>query len=595
MSLSSRVSRLVPDLAATLERFPACVLAALAMCIVANLEAADVTRFDQDRLTQIYFAGAAGFLAGGVGHLFALGRVWSTMPSAVLGLVLGGLAALLCYFYASTGGHPLFILPALTLALMVAAYLRRDTTEEALWLFNARLGMALGLAIVITLIFGGGISAILASLDYLFEIDVDNSLYEHTWVTGAALIGPVYGLSLMPADLDEELVLDGQPGLLDRGISVLVNYVMVPIAAVYVVILHLYAAKIAWTWELPKGQIGIMVLLFGLGGTATYLIAKPWRGRGTALLRWFLASWFWFTIVPAILLGIAVWKRVSEYGVTPDRYGLVLIGAWLVAMAAYLALKRRRAESRVILATLGALLLAASFGPWGARDLSVSSQIARLAEILQEHGYLQGNRLVEDIPAKGTIPPKDVSDAYSIIRFLRETKGLNQLEPLFAGRDDSPFEDGKTGWQLVSAINGLLHLERSIQTSDGGTRLSYIANSDGVLTFGPDIRISGPHVVQQSSRTSRPAAAPDKVALRFDGDDLVITHGTRLWRVDKNEFLDRAGELRNKDSTHRRAFSVEASNEAGTVRLLIYGVSGQVGGTNERLTYLQCWVLLPAE
>ena len=105
MSLSSRVSRLVPDLAATLERFPACVLAAVALCIIANLEAGDITKFDQDELARIYFAGAAAFLAGGAGHLFALGREWDAMPSALLGLAAGSLAALLCYFYTSTGGH----------------------------------------------------------------------------------------------------------------------------------------------------------------------------------------------------------------------------------------------------------------------------------------------------------------------------------------------------------------------------------------------------------------------------------------------------------------------------------------------------------
>ena len=303
----------------------------------------------------------------------------------------------------------MFVLPALTLALMIAAYMRKDATEKALWLFNARLGMAIALAIIITVIFGGGISAILASLEYLFEFNVPSALYEHTWVTAAALIGPVYGLSLMPTDLDEELVLDDQPGLLDRGISVLINFVMVPIAAIYVVILHLYAAKIAWTFELPKGQIGIMVLLFGLGGTATYLIARPWAGRGTALLRWFLGSWFWFTIVPAALLAIAVWQRVAEYGITPDRYGLVLIGIWLIAMAVYLAARRMRADSRVILASLGVLLLVASFGPWGARDLSVSSQLERASMAIIESRRITWRTTgwLETIPEKGTMPAAD--------------------------------------------------------------------------------------------------------------------------------------------------------------------------------------------
>lgn len=595
MSLSSRVSRLMPDLAATLERFPACILAAVALCIISNLEAADITRFDQDTLARIYFAGASAFLAGGAGHMFALGRSWEAMPSAALGLAMGGLAAVLCYFYTSTGGHFMFVLPALTLALMVAAYLRRGTSEEALWLFNARLGMAIGLAIVITVIFGGGLSAILASLEYLFEFDLPGSLYEHTWATAAALIGPVYGLSLMPTDLDEQLVLDEQPGLLDRGISVLINYVMVPIAAVYVVILHLYAAKIAWTWELPKGQIGIMVLLFGLGGTATYLIARPWAGRGTALARWFLGSWFWFTIVPAALLAIAVWKRISEYGITPDRYGLVLIGIWLIAMAVYLAARRMRADSRVILATLGGLLLVASFGPWGARDLSVSSQMSRLIAIMQDHGYLKNNRLVETIPGKGALPAADTSNANSIVGFLRDVQATDQLAPLFEGRSDSPFADGKTGWPLTAAINKLLHFEHIAVSADGSTSLSYSATVKDMFATGTTVRISGPHQVHPNKKKPEAGQTPQDVLVVFEEADVVVTHGERTWRVARKEILERTAKLHEKPYNERPAFTVEASGPSGTVKLLMFTVIGRVGGTKESLDLLNCWVLLPGE
>lgn len=595
MSLSSRVSRLVPDLAATLERFPACVLSALALCIVFNLEAGDVFSFDRDELARISFAGAAAFLAGGAAHLFALGRAWASGRSALLALAAAGLAALLCYFYTSTGGHFLFVLPALTLALMVAAYLRPGASEEALWLFNARLGMAIALAIVITVIFGGGLSAILASLEYLFEFDIHHSLYEHTWVTAATLVGPVYGLSLMPADLDEKLVLDDQPGLLDRGISVLINYVMVPIASVYVVILHLYAAKIALTFELPKGQIGIMVLLFGLGGTATYLIARPWAGRGTRLLRWFLGSWFWFTIVPAALLAIAVWQRVADYGITPDRYGLVLIGIWLIAMAAYLAARRMRADSRVILASLGVLLLIGSFGPWGARDLSIASQMERLVTIMQAHGYLENDRLVETIPAKGTLPAADRSTANSIVGFLREVQATDQLAPFFEGRKDSPFASDKTGWQLTVAINTLLHFEHVAVRADGSTSLSYTASAKAIFSTGANVRISGPHQVHLSKKKPEAEQASQDVLVIFEGTDVVITQGERTWRVARKAILERAAELHEKPYYERPAFTVEASGVSGTVSLLMFTVIGRVSGPKESLDLFHCWVLLPAE
>ena len=105
--------------------------------------------------------------------------------------------------------------------------------------------------------------------------------------SASLLSGPIYGLTLVPRDLDEEFILAEDGRLMERGVSAIINYVLVPLAVIYAAILHFYAAKIALTWELPEGQIGTMVMLFGFGMAATYLIARPWAERGMALLETF--------------------------------------------------------------------------------------------------------------------------------------------------------------------------------------------------------------------------------------------------------------------------------------------------------------------
>lgn len=594
MSPSSRISRLIPDLSVTIARFPACVLAAIAMCIVGNLEAAESSSFSTDELWRAYFAGTAAFLAGGAGHLFALARKWPASPAALLGVGLGALAALLCHFYTETGGDPVFVLPALTLAVMVAAYLRAGTTPGAFWLFNARFGLAIVLAIVITLIFCGGISAILASLDYLFEIRIGDSLYEHTWITGATLIGPIYGLSLVPDDLDEELTIGDETNLLERGISVLVNYIMVPLAMIYVVILHLYAIKIAWTWDLPKGQIGIMVLLFGLGGTATYLIARPWEERGTRLLRWFQGTWFWFTIVPVVLLAIAVWQRVSDYGVTPERYGLVLIAAWLIAMAAYLAMRRARVDSRVIMVSLAGLLLAASFGPWSARDISVASQMSRLIAIMQAHGYLKDNRLVETIPPPGVMSSKDASNAYSLVRFLREINALDRLAPIFAGRADDPFASTTNAWQLAGEINKQLRLNVGSRRHQGQELVSFHAQHSGQTSTDTNTVISGPHHARAGSRSTE-TDETNKVLVSIKDDGLSIQFENRSWQMSTFDILTHAKKHASTQSRELAPLRLDLPGNDGTTVLLISQITGYLGTTSAKLMNISFWVLLPAQ
>ena len=496
------------------------------------------------------------------------------------------------YFQAQTGSHPKFLVPALALALTVAAYLRPKASQSALWLFNSRLGLAIILATVITLVFCLGIAAILASLEYLFEIKIGNALYEHIWATGVTLIGPVYGLSLMPENLDEELVIHDDATLLERGISVLINYIMVPLAVIYVVILHLYALKIAWTWNLPKGQIGTMVLLFGLGGTATYLIGRPWAERGTRLLRWFQATWFWFTIVPVILLGIAVWQRLSDYGVTPERYGLVLIALWLLAMAVYMALRRQLADSRVILATLAGLLLISSFGPWSARDVSVASQMSRLIGIMESHGYLRDGRLVETIPAFGTLPSDTASGASSIVTFLRRINALDQLAPLFAGRRDDPFAGTSKPWQLARDITKQLHIDAASRRHGNRQLVTFNARSPSLVSADATAVISGPHLVIANRTPGKPEDASAVFTTISEGR-LIIERGSLSWQVAASDLLAAARRQNQAKPPHGRPIRLKAAKPCccssipgtgGKAVLLLVEVNGHTGANETKLT-----------
>ena len=81
--------------------------------------------------------------------------------------------------------------------------------------------------------FAAGLSAIVESLNFLFEAGLPNELHGHIWATASSLVAPIYGLSLAPRNLSEEVhIADQRDTLLERGISVLVNYILVPIARI---------------------------------------------------------------------------------------------------------------------------------------------------------------------------------------------------------------------------------------------------------------------------------------------------------------------------------------------------------------------------
>jgi hypothetical protein len=291
-----RLSRLTPDLASTLRRFPVPAAVSFLVCIYANLDAENLVHDGWSPSRPLYAAGAAAFLAAGAADYFAAGLGWTRARATPLSLIAAILCAALVYGVATTHAMPLYFIAGLVLLLMIAGFLHRDASQASLWFFNLRLGLAALLAVIVGLVFGAGLSAIVESLRFLFELDLPSELHEHIWATALSLVGPIYGLSLSPRSLGEEVDLTGDGAtLIERGVSILVNYVLVPIIIVYAVILHAYAVKIAIDGVLPKGQIGSMVTVYALGGTAAWIIAWPWRGKGTRLLRWFMQGWFWLT------------------------------------------------------------------------------------------------------------------------------------------------------------------------------------------------------------------------------------------------------------------------------------------------------------
>ena len=274
--------------------------------------------------------------------------------------------------------------------------------------------------------------------------------------------------------------------LLDRGVSVLVNYLLAPMALVYALILHAYAVKIVIGGELPDNQIGWMVLLFALGGTASWLIAWPWRETGSWLSRLFIKGWFWLTLVPVVLLALALWERVTNYGVTPDRYGLAIVTVWFALIGLYLAWRRNRADLRFIIGSLGVLLILGSFGPWGANSVSVRSQFARLEKMLTENGVLKDGRIVQPVVL---LPQAMNSDANSIIWMLSEADQLDLLKPWFEGFKESPFLAGDDRWGTSSRISNLLGL---ITYQIAADAVSFSSGTTGTIPIAGAGQLIGP-------------------------------------------------------------------------------------------------------
>ena len=572
MTWAQRLERLVPDLAATFARFPIPVAISLLLCGWLNIIGGN-----SDHDGRVATGAAAAFIAAGAFHLLAEGRKLQRGLNWFLALAAAIAVGLSGYLPAIFHTNTLFLFAGLLPLLMIAPFMRSGVSQGAIWLFNLRFGLAALLAAVVALLFALGLSAIVEALNVLFGAGI-SGMHEHIWFTAASLIGPLYGLSLMPRELDEEVNIRPHSGsLLDRGISVLVNYVAVPVIAVYALILHAYAVKILIEGELPRGQIGIMVTIFAIGGTACWLIAWPWREQGTKLLRLFMQGWFFLLIVPTVLLAMAIWRRLVDYGVTPDRYGIALVAVWVGALVLYLAIRRNRADMRAILGAVGVLLVIGSVGPMGANGLTISSQFKRLVALLETSGVLKDGK----INPKGLLPSEAGSTGSSIVYALNDAGGLDRLKPWFEGDPKDPFAKRDGDWALAQVLNERLGFAQADVTED---HVNFYTSVAGRFTFPEGAELFGPF---QDMRIHDAAHVQQPMTSASDKEDVIIKLEDKTYRVAQKRLLEAAKSRPAAKPGFQQTLSVEI--EPG-VTMLIDQLSGNLNA-KPSVNNLRFWLI----
>jgi len=129
------------------------------------------------------------------------------------------------------------------------------------------------------------------------------------------------------------------------------------------------------------------------------------------------------------MLLLAVARRVSEYGITESRYVVAVLGAWLTLVSIYF-LASRTQDIRVFPATLCALALLTSFGPWGAFAVSERSQVARLRRLLEANHVLVGGAFHKPERAPSS---EDLKRINAEVRYLSDAHGLSALAGWLAG------------------------------------------------------------------------------------------------------------------------------------------------------------------
>jgi len=292
------------------------------------------------------------------------------------------------------------------------------------WQYNKTLFLRILVAVLFAHVVFAGLAFALAALDNLFGMHIPGKRYGELWVLVSGLFITWYFLAGIPKNLDECDASTDYP----KGLKVFAQYILLPIVLVYLVILYAYLGKILISWDWPQGWVSKLILGFSGTGILSLLFLYPVSGQTENVWIRTLARWFYVVLIPVVvMLFFAVWRRVSEYGITEGRYLAIALGVWLVIVILYfLFLPRKNIKFIPVSLFLSTLLVI--FGPWGVFTVSEQSQVSRLETLLTRNSILVDGKAKK---GGGGLPSADVREISAVLSYLHDMHGYESIQPWF--------------------------------------------------------------------------------------------------------------------------------------------------------------------
>tara|TARA_Y100001934_G_scaffold25687_1_gene28466 strand:+ start:1945 stop:3735 length:1791 start_codon:yes stop_codon:yes gene_type:complete len=313
------------------------------------------------------------------------------------------------------------------LAMGLAPYLSKDITYKQTWTFNHRLWLQVIFAIVASTLLFSGLASIYWTITILFKISFDPYLSTAAFIT--FIFGPFLAMSGIPKHFKDEALDEAKFVNQSRF---LFQWIIIPLLYAYAAIIYAYALFMLINWQLPQGTIVKSVLGFGIVGITTYLAIYPFD-KSSKLIELFKAHFAKVSILPLVLLTMAIWIRVEEYGLTENRY-LVIAGIVWGASAIYFMFKGTEHVIRNIIASLVVILFLITLTPLNGGYLSSLSQNARLAHVLEENGILVDDKI---IPTEKELSVDDRIKITKITQYLVRKSYINDLKHWFRDMPDA--------------------------------------------------------------------------------------------------------------------------------------------------------------
>ena len=454
---------LIQESAATLRRFPLAIInAIIGASIAVYLFGIPYDQIDtHPALTKWLMVTSLGIA------LFTTLAVWAEKKKFTFKgrLVVQGVGVLILFAYylwlpPTLEGAPTlhfirYCLFAVGLHLLVAfAPFVGPGEINGFWQYNRALFLRFLTAALFSGVLYTGLCIALLASDKLLGIDINDTRYRQLWALMAGVFNTWFFLSGVPKDLD---ALENQTEY-PRGLKIFTQFVLIPLVVIYLFILYLYTGKIMIQWQWPNGWVANLVLGFSITGILSLLLVYPIRDRAENMWANLFSRWYYVALIPLIvLLTLSIWRRVSDYGITENRYFVIILGAWLAGIVLYMLMAKVQ-NIKLITMSLFALAFLTSFGPWSAFGVSRTTQLRRLESLLASTNILTNGKVQKVQHGVSYAETKEIS---SLTRYVVSTHGVEALQYLFDQnlQDTASRTQENNATMKASTIVGLMGLK----------------------------------------------------------------------------------------------------------------------------------------
>ncbi len=458
---------------------------------------------------------------------------------------------------------------------------RKEGAINAFWQYNKSLFFAFLLTYIWATAMQTGLSIAIMSVDLLFDISIDTTRYMELWAIIFGVFSTTFFLSRVPPTIE---------GLLDKKdypkeLRLFAQYVLIPLVAIYFFILYAYVFRILITSQWPKGVLAYMILGFSLLGVFTYACTYPLR-ESVAWIRK-TGNIFYIVLIPQIgMLFWALYFRLSQYGFTENRYFVFVFGWWLLVMALYLLISKKK-DIRFIPVTIFIIAILSSFGQWGAFAVSEKSQIHRLEKMLIKNNLLVNGKIKK--LENQEVSLDDRKEISGIIRYLYQVHTLSGIQTwfiqdlsTFGGDETQPKKRDAYAYpqKVTRELLGIEYVEAWQAGSIESETFSFYV--DEYLSDGKITDISRYDFMASLYNLSGNIRQTDDVIYKYaidnsNGEFIMLKNDEVIARADIKVFLNNLLKVRNSypPPIDRDLMKLEFENENISLALYFTNINGE--------------------